>query len=126
MHCNSGSSIADVFGCKQSLAICSIRVTLGWRSQCGSVTDVPCLGGSNKKKDKPFSTSAPVQGLDLECLQDLGFEQEGYQGFSCCRWCLQERARIPKDIVKRIQELNAMDMEVTEYAREVYKRKVVS
>ena len=39
---------------------------------------------------------------------------------------LQERARIPKDIVKRMEELNAMDVEVTEYAREVYKRKVVS
>ncbi|CAI7850648.1 unnamed protein product [Closterium sp. NIES-53] len=32
----------------------------------------------------------------------------------------QERVRIPEDVMRRIKELNALDLELTEYARDKY------
>ncbi|GJP32166.1 hypothetical protein CLOM_g16766 [Closterium sp. NIES-68] len=85
-----------------------------------------CKKPKKSKKDKagemPWKS---IREQYMECLKDqmeltqlnemIAFRHMGPLKFS-----RKERAHIPANVMKRIKELNALDLELTEYAREKY------
>ncbi|CAI5966824.1 unnamed protein product [Closterium sp. NIES-65] len=75
-----------------------------------------------KENERPWKS---IREQYAECLKDqmeltqlnelIAFRHMGPLKFS-----RQERARIPEDVMRRIKELNALDLELTEYARDKY------
>ncbi|CAI5472128.1 unnamed protein product, partial [Closterium sp. Yama58-4] len=75
-----------------------------------------------KEGERPWKS---IREQYAECLKDqmeltqlnelIAFRHMGPLKFS-----RKERARIPEDVMRRIKELNALDLELTEYARDKY------
>ncbi|CAI5463543.1 unnamed protein product [Closterium sp. Yama58-4] len=85
-------------------------------------------GRCKRPKKKAKERAMPWKSIReqyAECLKDqmeltqlnelIAFRHMGPLKFS-----RKERARIPEDVMRRIKELNALDLELTEYARDKY------
>eukprot|EP00475_Leptophrys_vorax_P001941 TRINITY_DN11111_c0_g1_i1.p1 TRINITY_DN11111_c0_g1~~TRINITY_DN11111_c0_g1_i1.p1 ORF type:complete len:421 (+),score=9.10 TRINITY_DN11111_c0_g1_i1:77-1264(+) len=82
---------------------------------------------AKRGKDGEAVKFVSVRDQYAQCLKDqmelthlnelVAFRHMGPLKFS-----RKERARIPADVIARMKELNALDLELTEYAREKYKQ----
>lgn len=93
----------------------------GWKPKCKNMRKHVDL-----KHPKPTLRESFLACMNQQRELTILNDKVAFNGFGDVEFSRRARKAINKDVIREIERLNALDMEITEYAREVYKKKVAA